>query len=171
MGAVGETPTSAGVGGAQVRLLWTVAAVVYLIDVASKAAVVAGLEGRPAVPVFGTWMQLRVQRNPGAAFGIGAAATIVFSVIAVVVAVVVVRLSRRLTSRSWALALGLLLGGALGNLTDRVFRSPAALSGAVVDFIAVRGFSVMNLADWAICCGAVLAIGASLRARRPAGDG
>jgi signal peptidase II len=119
--------------------------------------------------VFGTWMQLQVQRNPGAAFGIGAAATIVFSVLAMAVAVVVVRLSRRLTSRSWALALGLVLGGALGNLTDRVFRSPADLSGAVVDFIAIRGFSVMNLADWAISCGAVLAIAASVRAHQPAG--
>ncbi|MFJ4654787.1 signal peptidase II [Nocardia sp. NPDC088792] len=169
MAAVDETPSSAGSGGKQVRLLRIVAVVVYLIDLASKAAVVAELEGRPAVPVFGTWMQLRVQRNPGAAFGIGSAATIVFSVLAVVVAVVVVRLSRRLTSRSWALALGLLLGGALGNLTDRVFRSPGDLSGAVVDFIAVRGFSVMNLADWAISCGAVLAIWASTQARRPVG--
>ncbi|MET9492461.1 signal peptidase II [Nocardia sp. NPDC006630] len=165
-----EAPNSAGSGGRQIRLLWIVAVVVYLIDVSSKAAVVAGLEGRPAVPVFGAWMQLRVERNPGAAFGIGSAATIVFSVLAAVVAVVVVRLSRRLTSRSWALALGLVLGGALGNLTDRVFRAPAHLSGAVVDFIAVRGFSVMNLADWAISCGAVVAIAASVRARQPAGS-
>lgn len=37
--------------------------------------------------------------------------------------------------------------------------------GAVVDFIAVRDFSVMNLADWAITCGSVLAVLLSLRGR------
>ncbi|MDV9176985.1 signal peptidase II [Streptomyces sp. W16] len=149
----------------RVWLLWWVAGLAYAVDLGSKVAVVARLEGRAAVPVLGSWMELRVQRNPGAALGIGHATTFVFTLIAVAVAVAVVRVSRRLTSTPWAVSLGLLLGGALGNLTDRVFRSPGGMQGAVVDFISVRDFSVMNLADWAITCGSVLAVLLAFRGR------
>ncbi|MFD8383204.1 signal peptidase II [Streptomyces sp. NPDC059679] len=155
-----DTPAA---GRRRVWLLWLVAGIAYAIDLGSKLAVVAGLEGRAPVPVIGTWLELRVQRNPGAAFGLGEATTIVFTLIAAAVAVAIVRVSRRLTSTPWALALGLLLGGALGNLTDRVFRSPGSMRGAVVDFIAVRDFSVMNLADWAITCGGALVVLLSFR--------
>ncbi|MES4901118.1 MULTISPECIES: signal peptidase II [unclassified Streptomyces] len=147
----------------RVWLLWLVAGIAYAVDLVSKVAVVAGLEGHDPVPVIGTWMELRVQRNPGAAFSLGEATTIVFTLIATAVVVAIIRVSRRLTSTPWAFALGLLLGGALGNLTDRLFRSPGGLEGAVVDFIAVRDFSVMNLADWAITCGGVLVVLLSFR--------
>jgi signal peptidase II len=40
------------------------------------------------------------------------------------------------------------------------------MQGAVVDFIAVRDFSVMNLADWAITCGSVLALVLSFRGQQ-----
>lgn len=143
--------------------LWAVAALAYAVDLGSKLAVVAKLEGRTTVSVIGDWMVFRVQRNAGAAFGMGEATTIVFTVVAAAVVVGVVRYSRRLTSTPWAVALGLLLGGALGNLTDRLFRAPGNFQGAVVDFIAVRDFSVMNLADWAISCGCVLAVVLSFR--------
>ena len=43
----------------------------------------------------------------------------------------------RLRSVPWAIALGLVLGGALGNLTDRLFRAPGPLRGEVVDFISL----------------------------------
>ncbi|MFF7726496.1 signal peptidase II [Streptomyces sp. NPDC008001] len=146
-----------------IPLLLAVAALAYLIDLGSKLAVVAELENHAPVQVIGSWLELRVMRNPGAAFGLGAATTIVFTGIAAVVALVIIRLARKLYSAPWAVALGLLLGGALGNLTDRLFRTPGGLRGAVVDFISVRGFSVMNLADWAICCGGVLIVYFSLR--------
>ncbi|MFC8534535.1 signal peptidase II [Streptomyces sp. NPDC057249] len=156
--------TTSGTGArGHARLLWAVAALAYAVDLASKLAVVAKLEGRTTVSVLGDWLVLRVQRNPGAAFGVGEATTIVFTLVATAVAVVVIRYSRRLASTPWAVALGLLLGGALGNLTDRLFRTPGDLQGAVVDFIAVRDFSVMNLADWAITGGCALALVLSFR--------
>ncbi|TXJ82112.1 signal peptidase II [Streptomyces lavendulae] len=156
-----------GSGTRRVRTLWLVAAVAYAVDLGSKLAAVAGLEGRSPVPVLGSWLELRVQRNPGAAFGMGSATTIVFTLIALAVAAVIVRVSRELTSTPWAIALGLLLGGAVGNLTDRLFRAPGGLRGAVVDFVAVRDFSVMNLADWAITCGGVLIVVLSFTGREP----
>jgi signal peptidase II len=71
--------------------------------------------------------------------------------------------ARRLGSSAWALSLGLLLGGALGNLTDRVFRSPGPGRGAVVDWIDFRIWPVFNLADSGIVVGGLLAVLLSFR--------
>ncbi|MEV5595715.1 signal peptidase II [Streptomyces sp. NPDC052496] len=142
-------------GSRRVPLLLAVAGAAYLLDLGSKLAVVAELENRRSVKVLGDWLELTVLRNSGAAFGIGEATTILFTVIAVAVTVVIFRLARKLYSVPWAIALGLLLGGGLGNLTDRLFRTPGDFRGAVVDFIHIRGFSVMNLADCAIVCGGI----------------
>ncbi|MFD7668519.1 signal peptidase II [Streptomyces sp. NPDC059788] len=157
-GASGADREEGARGRRRVPLLLAVAGAAYLLDLGSKLAVVAELENGAPVQVLGDWLELRVLRNSGAAFGIGEATTIVFTVIAVAVAVVIFRLARKLYSTPWAIALGLLLGGGLGNLTDRLFRAPGDFQGAVVDFIHVRGFSVMNVADCAIVCGGVLIV-------------
>ena len=95
----------------------------------------------------------------GAAFSIGGTSTtILFTAIAVGVVIFIVRTSRRIFSLPWAIALGLLLGGAMGNLTDRIFRSPAPFRGWVVDWIQVPHWPVFNLADSAICCGGALMV-------------
>jgi signal peptidase II len=105
--------------------------------------------------VVGEWIQFTVIRNSGAAFGLGASATLVFTLVAVVVAVLVIKQARTLTSPAWAVALGALLGGAVGNLIDRLTRSPGVGRGAVVDFVDVKYFSVFNLADVALTLAAV----------------
>jgi signal peptidase II len=56
----------------------------------------------------------------------------------------------------WAIALGGLLGGALGNLIDRIFRSPGVFRGHVVDFIELPNWPVFNLADSAIVGAGIL---------------
>ena len=63
-------------------------------------------------------------------------------------------------------ALSLVLGGALGNLIDRIFRSPGFLRGAVVDFVHVGQFPTFNVADSAITIGAVLIVIWAVRADR-----
>ncbi len=63
---------------------------------------------------------------------------------------------RRLGSAWWALALGLLLGGALGNLTDRLFREPSFGMGHVVDFIQLPNFAIFNIADSAVVSAVVI---------------
>ncbi|GAA1920007.1 signal peptidase II [Streptomyces sodiiphilus] len=156
-------------GRRRIAALASVAAVAYILDLVSKIMVVEWLEGRSPVPVIGDWLRFEAVRNGGAAFGIGEALTIVFTVIAAVVAVVIIRLARKLYSTPWAIALGLLLGGALGNLTDRVFRAPGALQGHVVDFIAPKYFAVFNLADSAIVCGGILIVILSFRGLDPDG--
>lgn len=120
------------------------------------------------IRLLGGAVYLTNLRNPGAAFSFAAGATVLFSVIAVVVAVVIVRAARRLYSTGWAVALGLVLGGALGNLVDRIFRSPGVFRGAVVDFISVfapngQVWPVFNVADSAIVCGGILGALLALR--------
>ncbi len=150
-------------------VLFVAAAVVYLADMATKYLAVKHLAGRDPVRVVDGLLQLRLVRNPGAAFGIGVNMTIVFTLVAVVVVVVILRMARRLYSTSWAVALGMLLGGALGNLTDRIFRPPAVFRGHVVDFLELPHWPVFNIADSAIVVGGCLMVLLSFRGLQPDG--
>ncbi|MEU8888159.1 signal peptidase II [Streptomyces sp. NPDC048442] len=160
----------AGRGKRKLTVLLVIALLAYALDLGSKLLVVAKLEpSGETIPLIGELLQLRAIRNAGAAFGIGEAYTIVFTIIASSVIVVIARLARKLYSMPWAIALGLLLGGALGNLTDRIFRTPGFLEGAVVDFIAPANFAVFNLADSAVVCGGILIVILSFRGLDPDG--
>ncbi|MFD3735929.1 signal peptidase II [Streptomyces sp. NPDC058632] len=156
-------------GKRRVAVLFAVAVVAYALDLISKMIVVAQLEHHAPVEIVGDWLRFEAIRNAGAAFGLGEAFTVIFTVIAATVIVVIIRLARKLYSLPWAIALGLLLGGALGNLTDRIFRSPGVFQGAVVDFIAPKHFAVFNLADSAIVCGGILIVLLSFRGLDPDG--
>ncbi|MFI8187967.1 signal peptidase II [Streptomyces sp. NPDC085946] len=156
-------------GRRRVAVLFAVAAFAYALDLISKIIVVEKLEHHPPIEVVGEWLRFEAIRNAGAAFGFGEAFTVIFTLIAAAVIVVIIRLARKLYSLPWAIALGLLLGGALGNLTDRIFRSPGVFEGAVVDFIAPKHFAVFNLADSAIVCGGVLIVLLSFRGLDPDG--
>ncbi|WP_431678121.1 signal peptidase II [Kitasatospora sp. KL5] len=170
-GAAGATAASGArtVRRRRIGVLLAVALLAFLIDLGSKLLVVARLEGHQQIQVIGDIMTFEVIRNPGAAFGMGQAMTVVFTAIAAAVIVVIWRIARRLYSLPWAVALGLLLGGALGNLTDRLFRAPGVFRGHVVDFISVQHFAVFNLADSAIVCGGILVVLLSFRGSNPDG--
>ncbi|MER0445107.1 signal peptidase II [Streptomyces sp. NPDC006711] len=164
-----EAPSERPKGKRKIAVLFVVAVVAYLLDLGSKTLVVAKLENHEPISIVGDLLQLNAIRNAGAAFGIGEAFTVIFTIIAAGVVVVISRLARKLYSLPWAIALGLLLGGALGNLTDRIFRSPGVFKGEVVDFIAPKDFAVFNLADSAIVCGGILIVILSFRGLDPDG--
>ena len=85
---------------------------------------------------------------------------------ALVVAVVLVRTVRRTRDTLLVVGLSLVLGGAVGNLLDRLFRTPGFLKGAVVDFVHLGDFPTFNVADSAITVGAIaLAISLWLEGR------
>ncbi|HEY7145213.1 MAG TPA: signal peptidase II [Streptosporangiaceae bacterium] len=142
----------------RVGALLAVAVFVLAVDIATKVTIVATLSNRPPLVLLGGFLTLRVSRNPGAAFSIGPSMTVLFTAIAVGVIVFVLRTSRQIRSLPWAVTLGLLLGGAMGNLTDRLLRSPGPLRGWVVDWIQVPHWPVFNLADSSIVCGGILAV-------------
>ena len=146
-------------------LLFACAALVYLLDVATKVVAVARLEPGRSVEVVGDVLQLTLVRNPGAAFGAGTSFTLVLSLVAIGAVVTVLVLSRRVGSIGWAVALGLLLGGVAGNLTDRLLRSPGVLRGHVVDFLQIPNWPVFNVADISINVAAGLIVVLSLRGR------
>ena len=153
----------AGSGGQQVRrrirygfVMLSFTAFVYIFDQLTKWWVVSTMSEGQVTPVLPPLLNWRFIRNPGAAFSIGTDHTWVFTIIMVVVAVFIVLQIRRIASRGWAVALGLVLGGALGNLTDRLFREPSFGQGHVVDFIALPNFAIFNIADSGIVSGVVL---------------
>lgn len=153
----------------RVLLFALVGATVLALDAVSKAIVAANLGlGHPPVRILGGVLYLDQTRNGGAAWGMGTGLTAVLTVVALIVVAIIVRSARRMRSVGWAVALGLVLGGALGNLTDRIFRAPGIGRGHVVDWISAFGpegehWPIFNLADSAIVCGAILAAILALR--------
>ncbi|MGQ0575180.1 MAG: signal peptidase II [Pseudonocardia sp.] len=147
----------------RVVLLGVLAALVLVGDVVTKVVGVAMLEGREPVRLLGGAVYLVLVRNPGAAFSLATGYTWLLTLVALGVVVAIVRISRKLRSAGWAVALGLILGGALGNLSDRMFRSPGPFVGHVVDTVSLFApdgsvWPVFNLADAAIVSGGVLLV-------------
>ena len=143
--------------GTYVRTFAVVAVVAFVLDQVTKVLAVEKLQGRDSIEIVPGVLSLSFLRNPGAALSTGAGFTLVLSIIAFAVCVGVVRVAPRLRDRGWAVGLGLLLAGALGNLSDRIFREPSPLKGHVVDFIDY-GVFVGNVADIALTFAAIIIV-------------
>lgn len=153
-------------GRPRLALLLVVAAVVLALDVTTKYLAVERLADRGPVEVIDGVLRLQLVRNSGAAFGLASGLTIVLSLVAAGVIVVILRTAWSLRSGMWAVALGLVLGGAVGNLGDRIFRSPGLFRGRVIDFLELPHWPVFNLADSCIVAGGALIVLLSLRGIR-----
>jgi len=99
-------------------------------------------------------LDLELAYNSGASFGLAQGWAPILAGSAVVVVVLMLAFVRKVHSPFLAAATGLVVGGALGNLSDRVFRSH---HGAVVDFVALHFWPTFNVADSAIVVGAIWA--------------
>jgi signal peptidase II len=153
-------------GRPRLALVLVVAVVVLTLDIASKHLAVDRLSETEPVNVVDGALKLRLVRNSGAAFGFASGLTVVLSLVAAGVIVAILRAARVLRSAWWAVALGLVLGGALGNLTDRIFRDPGLFRGRVVDFLELPHWPVFNLADSCIITGGTLMVLLTLRGVR-----
>ncbi len=143
-----------------------VAALIWAIDFVSKNWAINFLEGQNPRKFLGNFLQLTFAKNSGAAFSFATRGTILLTIFSVVVILVIAYWGPRLTSRPWGLVLGLVLGGALGNLSDRVFRANSGtgvFKGEVIDWIQLPHWPVFNLADSSIVIAAVIASYLSLR--------
>jgi signal peptidase II len=143
-------------GRSATRLVFVVGFAALLVDVLSKRLAVRELTGRAPVEIIGDFLQRRLVRHPGAAFGAGSSLTPVISVVAILATVTVVYFAFRVRNRGWAVALGLLLAGVGGNLVDRLIRDPGPFRGHVVDFFALPHWPVFNVADICIDLAAVM---------------
>lgn len=144
-------------------ICYLVALLTLVADVATKSWAVASLSDGRSREILGGLIHFHYARNPGAAFSFATGSTWIFTAVASVVSIVIIIIAGRVVSRPWAMALGLLLGGSLGNLGDRVFRSPGQLRGLVVDWIELPHWPIFNIADSAIVIAAVVIAILSIR--------
>ena len=151
-----STPAPVRTGGRRrlYAVLLGIAAVVLVLDQASKVWALRSLTPGAPVDLVGSFLRLNLIRNPGAAFSIGHGSTWLLTAVSLGILVWVVIGARKVGNMPWAVALGLLLGGALGNLVDRLLRAPGPGRGHVVDFIDYFGLFIGNVADVAIVAGA-----------------
>lgn len=143
-------------------LIWLwITLLVVLLDQASKQLVEYMLEEGRVIELV-PFVNITLAYNKGAAFSFLASAEgwqrWFFTLIAVVVSVFIIGWLRRLRRNEAliAVALVMILGGAVGNVIDRI------LFGHVIDFVdfyvGTWHWPAFNVADSAICIGAVLMI-------------
>lgn len=128
------------------RCLVAIAVIAILADAVTKLAAVRWLTGSMALP----GLTLRVTRNPGAAFSLGAdqPPVLVLAVTGLAVAGMAVAAWRG--HLGGPASGGLLLGGGVANFGDR------AIGGSVVDLFDLGWWPVFNLADVFISTGIFL---------------
>jgi signal peptidase II len=138
------------------------AALVVVVDQATKALVTAALDPGESVPIVGDLVRIVFGQNTGALFGLFKDNALMFGVVSIlVVALIVAYHARAAASPYLTVTLGLLLGGAIGNMLDRL------RLGYVVDFvdagIGTARFYTFNVADSAISLAVLLLLIAALR--------
>jgi signal peptidase II len=150
---------------------WAAAGITVAVlaaDQVTKSLVVAG---RIPDSFSQGWLSIGLVSNHGATLGVGSGSPILITFAVLAVAALAAAFAVRTTSKAAALCLAAVFGGALGNLADRLLRSPGIGRGGVVDWIHlnIAGHGVsLNIADLAIQLGILGAIAAMLVAGRHA---
>ena len=142
----------------QWQRLYLIAAFIWALDFSTKVWALNSVSPVRPTPIIGTFLQLRLVFNPGAAFSVGTSVTFLFTIISVAAVAGIAYFAIKIINRWWSLVLAFALGGILGNLTDRIFREPSLFNGHVIDWIELPRWPVFNIADIAIVCAAVLSV-------------
>lgn len=143
-----------------------VASAIVVVDQITKQWALDALDDRD-IDLFWT-LRLNLSFNTGMAFSQGENLGPIIGVVALGVIVALLLSLRRQPGRLTDVAVGMIVGGAIGNLIDRLFRSPGWFRGAVVDFIDLQWFPIFNVADMGITVGGALLVLASWHAGRSA---
>ena len=141
--------------------LAVVAMAAVFADQLTKHVVASNVTLDSSVGVVGPFSITHVQ-NSGIAFGLFSSATAVVIVLTTVAVAWMLLFFARSGARHPALpvALGLLIGGSVSNLVDRV------RLGYVTDFLDLRWWPAVNLADASIVVGVAVLLGSLLLADR-----
>jgi signal peptidase II len=145
----------------KVRTLLALVAVIVPLDQLTKWLVSSYIERGSYWAPFASldgFFRITHARNPGAALGLAQGLPVFVFIVLVAVALIMIgSFFRRIEphDRLSAVSLSLIVAGALGNLTDRIFRN-----GEVVDFLQFNLglfiFPDFNVADMAISIGVAL---------------
>jgi signal peptidase II len=131
-------------------LLWYLLSLsMTAIDQLSKYFVNQKLAMGEMIQIIPGLLSITRVENPGAAFGILSNQTALLAAVSAGVIGGTLVYRKQLVSAPSLIRVGVFvaLGGAMGNLIDRIRLR------AVTDFIYIKGFSVLNFADIAICTG------------------
>jgi signal peptidase II len=145
------------------RVRWAMAGVAITVIAADQVTKSLVAAGRIADGSSFGWVTVNVVRNHGASGGIASGYPILVTVAALAITGLAATLALRASGRTAAICLAAVLGGALGNLSDRIFRSPGFGRGGVVDWIHFAGGGgSLDLSDLAIQFGVLGAVAALL---------
>lgn len=143
-----------------------IAGVVLVIDQVTKRWALNALSDGRSRHVIWT-IDWNLTFNSGMAFSRGQGIGPYIGAAAFVVIIVMLMSLRRSGGRLSTIAIGLVVGGAVGNLTDRMFREKGWLRGRVVDFIDPNWFPIFNVADIGVTVGGALLLVAAMVDSRP----
>lgn len=144
-------------------IYYVLALIVLILDQASKYVVSHYMQVGQSIPIIPNVFELTSLRNTGAAWSILEGKMIFFYIVSIVVLAIVIYYMQKIGRFRPLLgtSLGLIIGGTLGNFLDRL------IHGKVVDFIHVYigsySYPIFNLADSALCIGAILLLIYSLK--------
>jgi signal peptidase II len=135
-----------------------VATLIAVTDQLIKNFIVAEFDMYVVRPFLCEVVKLTYILNDSAAFSLGFGLTGLFTLISSVATLALIWfIAFKSKSTAWSIIAAVMLGGVVGNLLDRLFRSPGAGLGKVVDYIQIPfNFPIFNLADIAIVSMAIL---------------
>jgi len=132
-------------------IVWGI--VILILDIMTKLVAELNLKPIGTIPILQDVFHLTYVENRGIAFGLFSGERWLFVVVTLIVlALLAVMFTKTITRTRWLRwGMALVYGGALGNLMERMAK------GYVVDFLDFRliHFPVFNVADIAVCVGAV----------------
>lgn len=153
---------------------WFVAVVViaiffFMLDWGTKELAVRNIAEGRGIEVIPGFFNLVHVLNYGSAFGMFYGQGTMLLIISAVALLAIVIFFRR-----WAegcperfIAFGLIISGIFGNALDRLIRDPAAVVDFLDFYIGTAHWPAFNVADSAICVGAVLFIISSFKRISP----
>jgi signal peptidase II len=141
------------------------AAVVVALDQLTKRWAASTFASGPR-GIIGDFLVFRFVENSGAAFSLLPDAGRFLGVAAVVAVGFISYALAKARPVHERVAFGLVLGGALGNLTDRIFRGPGFLDGPVIDWIQIPYWPTFNIADSAVSIAIAILLLGALRAKQ-----
>lgn len=124
--------------------------IILIIDQISKLIIVVTLKLGETLEIIGDFFRLRHIRNTNIVFGIGGDWPPVLKVITTLIAPLLIILllfiyyfKAKIPRQSYRWLLAAILGGALGNISDRLFRMQG-----VVDFLDVKTYGLFGFERW-----------------------
>ncbi|HZX45017.1 MAG TPA: signal peptidase II [Candidatus Nanoarchaeia archaeon] len=135
------------------KLFALIAFSLVILDQLTKLLVVRSIGLHQKIDLIPNFLSFTYVQNTGAGFGILQGQNLLLAFIAlIIIGLILFYIKNILANRYYTICFALIFSGALGNLTDRIFR------GYVVDFVNLAIWPAFNVADSAISIGAVLLI-------------